>query len=111
MGVLIINESTGIRSLSDPNMAPIGLTRSVEFPRKTAQLATGEMMVLYSPGCRTLLNAKSQPVGENRLRECFTESLGLSPANVLAELQGELADVFKRGSQPDDITIIVLQRG
>ena len=67
-------------------------------------------MALFTCGCTTLCDESGAALTRERFVEALCDGFGLAPANILDEIQTDLAGFFKHGRQPDDITILLVQR-
>jgi serine phosphatase RsbU (regulator of sigma subunit) len=109
IGALIIDARGRARDLADAKAAPLGVNKSVELPRRSERLAAGEMLALFTRGWANLCDESGRAVSRERFIGALCDGFGLAPANLLEELQSDLASFFKRGRQPDDITILLLK--
>jgi len=110
IGALIIDARGSPRDLTEGQAPALGPQKSIEFPRKSERLAPGETLALFTRGCTTLCDESGGALTRKRFGEALCDGFGLAPANVLEEIQSDLAGFFKQGRQPDDITILLVQR-
>ncbi len=110
LGAVLIDAKGTPRTLIESPCPRLGTAKSMETPRQNLRLSSGEMLVLFTPGCSTVMDEQGASLTEQRLVNAICDGFGLGPADLLQELQGELAGFFKKGRQPDDITVMLIQR-
>ncbi len=110
IGALILEPQGVPRILTDPDAGLLGEGQPIDPPRRTETLRAGEMLALFTPGCQTVMDADGHALGQDRFVETLTEQLGTPTPQALEALQHDLASFFKDGTQPDDITILLLYR-
>jgi sigma-B regulation protein RsbU (phosphoserine phosphatase) len=80
------------------------------YAEQRINLASGDLLVLYSDGVTEANNANYDEFGEER----FIEVLGrnrLQPAEAIAEAVTNALNAFAAGAPPaDDITLVVAKR-
>jgi sigma-B regulation protein RsbU (phosphoserine phosphatase) len=77
-----------------------------QFPSRTFQLAPGDKVLLYSDGIDTA-QFRDCPAGADSLIACASEHRAL-PADAFVRRLAE--DLFGGTAQPDDLTLLVLER-
>lgn len=110
VGALILGPGGACRTLTDAKADRLGQGTPVEPGRRNDSLRQGEMLALFTPGCGTIRNADGQELGQDRFTQALGGAFGTPPGTVLEDVQQDLAGFFKDGSQPDDITVLLLYR-
>jgi phosphoserine phosphatase RsbU/P len=106
----IVIRAAGIEQLEKGGPA-LGLMESSQFGEQVAELAPGEIVLLYSDGLIETRNPAGEFFGEERLRSLLPGSCA-SPAAVLGDRLVAACDSFQ-GDAPahDDLSLVILQRG
>lgn len=89
---------------------PIGGSRAAAFQSKTLQLAEGDYLVLATGGVNNAKNADEEAFGLEGLQENLCDGAGRSAAALLSEFSTDLTEYVSGGSNPDDISIVLLRR-
>ena len=110
IGAMVITAEGESRVLADSAVPRLGSTKSMEFPRCKERLLPGQMLALFTPGWNTIQNEEGEVLGRQRFTDALCDGFGVAPADLLLELQRDLARFFKSGRQPDDITVMLVQR-
>ena len=84
----------------------IGLFDDIECHVAERQLATDDVLIIYSDGITEAVNADGQEFGEDRLLASAREH-HLLPTSLLAEKLVEAVRQFSYPEQADDITLVV----
>jgi serine phosphatase RsbU (regulator of sigma subunit) len=110
VGAVIIADRDTVRTLTDPKVDRLGSGEAIELPRQAERLADGEMLALYTPSCAALRNADGRELGNEGFVKALCRGAGLPPADLLDDLQHDLAEYLSGGRQEDDITVLLLFR-
>ena len=110
IGAVVVGHRGTLRSLVQPSIPDVGSTSDFVYNSSAGRLQDGETMVLYSSGCLTVTDAGGQQLGQARLHEALSDGFGQPASAVLDELLSDLKAFFRKGRQPDDITIMILHR-
>ena len=95
--------------LSAPGVA-LGVFEEASYEAKTAHLAPGDILVLYTDGITEAINEDEEEFGEERLHAVIAEHAAL-PARELADRVIEAVRAFTENAKPfDDATLVVLKR-
>jgi sigma-B regulation protein RsbU (phosphoserine phosphatase) len=91
---------------------PLGLRmfKDVTWEQRTAQLAPGDVLVLYSDGITEAQDDQEEFFEEERLLEVGQASLGRSAQEVQDTILAEVDRFVGDAPQVDDITLMVLAR-
>jgi serine phosphatase RsbU (regulator of sigma subunit) len=91
---------------------PLGLRvfKDVTWERRTAQIAPGDLLVLYSDGITEAQDDQGEFFDEDRLLEVGRASLGRSAQEVQEAILAEVDRFVGDAPQVDDITLMVLAR-
>ncbi len=111
MGAVIVDGKGQPRGLPGDTAPAIGQTANFEYPTHIEQLNPGDTLGLYTRGVATCTDGEGKKFSELRFLETICDSFGESPAAILEDLSTDLTTFFADGTHPDDITIMLLQRG
>jgi serine phosphatase RsbU (regulator of sigma subunit) len=91
---------------------PLGLRmfKDITWEQRTAQLAPGDVLVLYSDGITEAQDDQEEFFEEERLLEVGQTSLGRSAQEVQDTILAEVDRFVGNAPQVDDITLMVLVR-
>ena len=89
---------------------PLGIDRDYVYEEKTARLAPGDVLVLYTDGVVEALNDHSEPFGFERLRDLLTASPVRRPRSLVRQIVRAVRVFSSHSPQSDDITVLVLRR-
>ncbi len=89
---------------------PLGIMDDVRWGAGTAQLAPGDVCVLYTDGVTEAQNEAEDFWGEARLQATMLTHLGQCAAEVRAALLADLHAFVGQAPQSDDITLMVVAR-
>ena len=88
---------------------PVGLLPQAVYESGTVELASGDLLVLFTDGITEANNAAEEEWGEHELAEALTRMHGRVAEEIVSELF-QAADVFAAGApQHDDMTAVVLR--
>lgn len=110
IGVLIVDRNGDPRELADSTRKALGHSDEYNLPAHPERLGSDETLVLYSPGCRNVMDRNGNRLGAGPLTSALCDSLGQAPAAALDDLLTDLSAFFKEGRQPDDITMLYVYR-
>jgi serine phosphatase RsbU (regulator of sigma subunit) len=110
IGALVVGDRGQVRSLRTTGTPPVGAEKDREYTSSAGRLLEGESIILFTPGCLTVTDAKGRPLGAERFLDAVADGFGQSASVALTDLLSDLGAFFKEGRQPDDITLVVLHR-
>lgn len=96
--------------VSSEGSPAIGQTRAPAYESSTLELESGDSVALATDGVNLAVNAKEEVFGLAGLKENLCDGLGRAPGLVLGELASDLTDFVSDGKQPEDVTVVLLQR-
>ena len=89
---------------------PLGVDDLSDYGQRSVQLASGDLILLYTDGVTDARDARGEEFGLKRLRELVFEHRRATAANVVAALTTALRD-FTAAAEPfDDITVVAVKR-
>ncbi|HET7064610.1 MAG TPA: SpoIIE family protein phosphatase [Rudaea sp.] len=88
--------------------SPLGLYPDATFPSAQAQLAPGELIVLYTDGITEAFDPDGALYGEQRLFDILAQCDRLSPAGVIEAIVADVAAYTRDAAPADDLTLLVL---
>lgn len=87
----------------------LGLTRTAHFAEQSAELRSGDLILLYSDGVSEAKNGRGEFFGKDRLVKLLSASSGSAQQSGLSILRE--VDAFVGSTKPsDDLSMIILQR-
>lgn len=89
---------------------PLGVFEDAHWEQGTAQLAPGDVLVLYTDGITEAQDRRQVFFGDQRLRETVQANLGRSALDIHQALITEVQQFVGDVPQFDDITLMVLAR-
>jgi PAS domain S-box-containing protein len=98
----------GVREIGEPGRL-LGLAHGYDWQDQELVIEAGETIVLYTDGV-TDTRGREQRFGDGRLHELLGRAGACSPAQLLANLDDELAS-FQVGAQADDTAVIAMRMG
>jgi serine phosphatase RsbU (regulator of sigma subunit) len=89
---------------------PLGVDDLGDYGQRSVQLASGDLILLYTDGVTDARNARGEEFGLKRLRDLVFEHRRAAASNVVAALTAALRD-FTAAAEPfDDITVVAVKR-
>ena len=110
IGAIIVDPSGEPRVLADPTVEALGHGQEHNQPARTERLAPKETLVFYTAGCWNVTDPNGNQLGVGPLTGALCDGFGQPAAAALDELLSDLGAFFKKGRQPDDITILFVHR-
>ena len=74
------------------------------------ELASGDMLLLYTDGVTEAVAPGGEMFGEDRLRAWLTESTASSPAELLDALRDTVREWTGEDATTDDLTLVAVKR-
>jgi len=96
--------SGGIQMLG-PTGAAIGMLEDVVFTAESVQLASGDMLLMYTDGVTEAVNPSGEQFGLERLSRQVQATSHKSARDLILEIRQSLQD-FTEGRLVDDVTIV-----
>lgn len=90
--------------------APVGSTRSPGYEAASIVMNEGDSLILATNGVETARNEAGEVFGAHGLCEAICDGIGDTPGHVLNEFASDLTEFVEKGSNPEDISVIVLRR-
>jgi len=88
-----------------------GLFEQATYEEETAQLAPGDMLIMFSDGISEALNAAGEEFGDDRILESITKTARGSASQVLECLVRAVNEFAAGTIQGDDMTAVVMRYG
>ncbi len=110
IGGFFITAQGAPRPMKHASEQRVGMVANFEYNAHVDQLAPGECLVLYSRGVTSVADHEGRRFGEARFIQLMCDGFGQAPTATIQDLTDELAPFIERGSHPDDITVLLLQR-
>jgi sigma-B regulation protein RsbU (phosphoserine phosphatase) len=89
---------------------PLGLFANEKFSFEKLNLASGDMLLLYTDGVSDAVNSRDEEYGVSRLLDVATRCRSLAPADLVANCLRDIQH-FRQGSPRfDDISIMGIRR-
>ena len=85
---------------------PVGLMPDVEYSSNRAQLAPGDILVLFSDGVTEAMDPDDEMYGGRRLREVLTDLYDASLDHLQKTVLASIHDFTRGAAQADDITLL-----
>jgi serine phosphatase RsbU (regulator of sigma subunit) len=110
MGAVIVDARGNPRKLSGQEVGPVGSAKAADFSSHTEGLRNGETLAFFTPGCWAVRNEEGESLGEERFVDALCDGFGQPASAAIDELLADHAGFFKRGTPPDDITMLLVHR-
>lgn len=88
----------------------IGAERSPQFSVNQLMLESGQSLLICTDGAKKAVNRDGEALGIAGIEEEVCDGLGDTPSHVLRDFAADLAEYVEGGSQPDDVTVVLLRR-
>ncbi|HWQ14664.1 MAG TPA: SpoIIE family protein phosphatase [Roseiflexaceae bacterium] len=107
---LVYRASTGeVESLHAQGIV-LGIVPEARFELRTAALAPGDVLCLYTDGVTEAMDVRRQLFDEERLVEVLRRTHHLPPEEIVGRIIEAVSSFAAGAPQTDDITLVVLKR-
>ena len=107
---LLLTAAGEVRTLADIGGIPIGMIEDVSYDLGRAELAPGELLVIYSDGVTDMANSVDEPFGTGALVATIRDHARAPAADIAAAVVAAVRR-HAEGEPPfDDVTIMVVKR-
>jgi sigma-B regulation protein RsbU (phosphoserine phosphatase) len=103
---LAVSRSGEVRELLDGGVL-LGAVADFPYQQGSAQLASGDMVFLYTDGLSESTRPDGQMFGEERIKQFLIRNVDLPPQQLLARLEEEVATFADGIHLADDFTLVV----
>jgi sigma-B regulation protein RsbU (phosphoserine phosphatase) len=104
----LLGSGTDVVELDADGVA-IGILEEVDFEERTATLAEGDRLLLYTDGAMEALDPAGEQFGEHRLHALMGTDAGVAPEAFLDHIYTAVRAHAGDTPQQDDITLVALQ--
>ena len=108
--VPILRRKSGAVERPEVGGIPIGVLADAAYQVGTAQLESGDWLVIFTDGVVEAMNATGEEYDEPRLVRVVDRGSGSAPAELLRSLLAELDAFVGNTPQHDDMTCLLLKR-
>jgi serine phosphatase RsbU (regulator of sigma subunit) len=102
--------SAGTVTRLDAGGCVLGLFDAAQYESGDGSMTPGDALVLFSDGVTEAVNAAGDELGDERLEACLVAARGLSPVEMIAAIEREVAAFSGSAPARDDVTVMVLRR-
>ena len=88
---------------------PLGIVKGCDYRDKSVKLNKGDNIVLYSDGVVEAMNEKREMYGFDRFMASIEEGRALNSADLLKNIEDDVARFVGDEEQHDDLTIVVVK--
>jgi serine phosphatase RsbU (regulator of sigma subunit) len=106
----ILVRATGQAEMLEGNGPVLGILPMAPYGERRADLAGGDMLVLYSDGVTEATDINENEFGEERFIAVLQRSRHLPAASIVEAVNRALAEFAAGAPQHDDITVVVARR-
>lgn len=106
----IVVRASGAAEMLEGGGPVLGILPAAPYREMSAQLAQGDMLVLYSDGVTEATNLKEEEYAEERFTEALRANRDKPAAAIVEAVTQSLADFTAGAPQADDITLVVAKR-
>ncbi|MCB9854964.1 MAG: SpoIIE family protein phosphatase [Phycisphaerales bacterium] len=89
---------------------PVGADRNPQFELNQLMLEPGQSLLICTEGAKKAVNRDGEPFGIGGVEDEVCDGLGDTPGHVLRDFAADLAEYIEGGRQPDDVSVVLLQR-
>jgi serine phosphatase RsbU (regulator of sigma subunit)/pSer/pThr/pTyr-binding forkhead associated (FHA) protein len=104
----ILYGAAGVKRLESGCM-PVGMFDFAQYHDSVAQLAPGDVLVVYSDGVTEALNVEGSEFGEERLTTIVTERRREDAVSILNAIVNDVQAFARGAAQHDDVTAMVVK--
>ena len=106
---LLLRGGTGDMALLKAKGIALGVLDDIDLEEKELELASNDVVILYTDGVTEAINKKEEQFGQDRLVELIVQSSNLPGQELINKLQKEVT-IFAEGQpQFDDFTLVALK--
>ncbi len=106
---LILKQGGKVTELKLSHGLPLGLYPNKDYKDAKMILDPGDIIVLYTDGVTEVHNVQGKQFGTDRLKEGLKKMAGLSPEEIVKELNNQLETFQGEQQQHDDICLLVIK--
>jgi serine phosphatase RsbU (regulator of sigma subunit) len=106
--LLLHSGSSGVETLSGRGRF-LGMIDPLHLEEYEIQLQPGDRLLLFSDGVTDMANEAGEQFGHQRLHNRFLASVGLSGANLLPAVAGDVRDWCGSADPSDDLTMMLVE--
>ncbi len=109
--VLFNSETRSMSQLTDGGLILGVLEDNDEYLEGVVDIATGDVLLLYTDGITESMSDTHEEYGTERLEACLLRNLRLPAENIIESIIDEVTDFSTNNQQYDDLTLIVVCSG
>jgi serine phosphatase RsbU (regulator of sigma subunit) len=106
---LLFRSNTGKATRLNSSCAPIGISPDERCELASADLAAGDVLVLYTDGVTEAQNNLGEEFGTERLSALLERGFGLSAEGLMSTIFSSASDFCNQVGFADDVTILVVK--
>lgn len=96
--------------LAAANSPAVGTTKSFDYAGIPIRTKTGDTLAFYTPGWMTAKGDSGTVLTEDKLFEALCDGFNHPAPSAMEELVADLSPFVKKGTLPDDITLLLMYR-
>ena len=89
---------------------PLGIMPFAEYEVGTAQLGSGDVLVIYSDGVSEANNLSEDEFGMDRLTSVISANVGRSASGIRDKVESALSEFTGTAAPNDDITLVIVKK-
>jgi len=89
---------------------PLGIMPFAEYEVGTAQLGTGDVLVIYSDGVSEANNLAEDEFGMDRLTAVISANVGRNASGIRDKVESALSEFTGTAAPNDDITLVIVKK-
>lgn len=107
--IKIESSACRVESLACESNLPLGVVAGFEYEEQTSQLATGDVLFLYTDGLTEAENERFELFGEQRLLEVIRQwNAPMTASDRISSMQKAVSDFVGDAKQSDDLTMFTV---
>jgi len=103
----IVRAGGSVEELTEGGI-PLGIS-DWTYGEQTAQLAPGDLVILYSDGVNECVNARGEQFGMDRVIECLRSCANFTASSVLERVFEAVSAFGAAAPRADDVTVLVVR--
>ncbi|MFP4322474.1 MAG: SpoIIE family protein phosphatase [Anaerolineales bacterium] len=107
---LLYRAQTGACDLLSAAGVAVGIFKAAQYEQKSAQMAPGDILVMYTDGITEIINEAEEEFGEERLQTLICDHASASPSEIVARIREAVHGFSGSPARFDDETLVIIKR-
>jgi sigma-B regulation protein RsbU (phosphoserine phosphatase) len=106
---LLLKGGAGSVILLEAKGIALGVMDDIDLEERELELASNDLMILYTDGVTEAINKEEAPFGQERLIEVIMQSANLPARDLINRIKEEVTAFAQGQPQFDDFTLVILK--